>query len=111
MSRLWLVGAPTMLAYSYVRWSSSKQTKGDSLFRQTKAVTDYAKEHGLTLDSSTYQDHGVSAYRGDNVVSGKLGTFLKAIDDEKIGTPCYLLVDTLDRITRLQHQHGTGLSV
>jgi len=87
---LWLVGHRQMQAYSYVRWSSSKQTKGYSLRRQTEMAPEYANEHGLTLDNSTYQDHGISAYRGDNVVQGKLGTFLKAIDNGTVTAPCYL---------------------
>lgn len=91
-----------MQAYSYVRWSHVKQSKGDSLRRQTEMAAEYAKQHGLVLDNSTYQDHGISAFRGDNLVSGKLGTFLRAIDDGIVKTPCYLLVEALDRITRLE---------
>ena len=87
-------------AYSYIRWSSKRQTHGDSLRRQIQLAEDYARKHDLQLDSSTFQDHGISAFRGKNLVEGKLGTFLKAIDDGVIKTPCYLLVEALDRISR-----------
>lgn len=70
-------------AYSYVRFSSPDQAKGDSLRRQLAASQQYADEHGLTLDTRTFQDLGTSAFHGDNSVSGKLGTFISAIDAER----------------------------
>lgn len=89
-----------MKAYSYIRWSSAKQSSGDSLRRQTEQAESYAKRHGLTLDVSTYQDHGISAFKGKNVLEGKLGSFLRALDEGRVETPCYLLVEHLDRISR-----------
>lgn len=89
-----------MIAYSYIRWSSAQQTSGDSLRRQTELADKYAERHGLSLASTSFQDHGVSAFKGKNAVEGKLGTFLKAIDEQVIKTPCYLLVEALDRLTR-----------
>ena len=92
----------SMRAFSYIRWSSEHQSKGDSLRRQLTLAESYANSHNLVLDTSTYQDHGISAFTGANLVEGKLGTFLKAIDDAHIRTPCYLLVEALDRITRTE---------
>lgn len=89
-----------MKAYSYIRWSSVQQTDGDSLRRQTEAAAAYAAKHDLTLDNTSYRDAGISAFKGKNLVEGKLGAFLKAVDSGKIDTPCYLLVEALDRITR-----------
>jgi len=37
-------------AYSYIRFSSELQTKGDSLRRQTQLAEDYALKHNLLLD-------------------------------------------------------------
>ena len=91
-----------MKAYSYIRWSSVKQTQGDSLRRQSEMAVEYAKKHNLELDTSTYQDHGISAFTGKNLVEGALGAFLKAVDEKRIKTPCYLLVEALDRITRAE---------
>jgi hypothetical protein len=83
-------------AYPYIRWSSKRQTHGDSLRRQTEDAESYARSHSLELDNSTYQDHGISAFRGKNIDEGKLGAFLKAIDDGVIKTPCHLIVEALD---------------
>jgi DNA invertase Pin-like site-specific DNA recombinase len=98
-----------MLAFSYIRWSSTQQTSGDSLRRQTDLAAKYAAENNLTLDNTSFQDHGVSAFKGKNVLEGKLGTFLQAIDEGSIQTPCYLLVEALDRITRSEIADATQL--
>jgi DNA invertase Pin-like site-specific DNA recombinase len=45
-------------------------------------------------------DAGLSGFTGANVRRGALGAFLKAIDDGEIETPCWLLVENLDRVTR-----------
>lgn len=89
-----------MRAYSYARWSSIQQTDGHSLRRLTDLAAAYAAKHELTLDNSTYLDAGISTLKGKNLVEGKLGAFLKAIDGGYVVTPCYLLVEALDRITR-----------
>ena len=47
-------------AYSYVRFSSPEQAKGDSLRRQVEKARAYANERGLKLDESI--DAGLSAY-------------------------------------------------
>lgn len=88
------------LAYSYVRFSSAKQELGDSLRRQLKLAEDYAKVEHLTLDTHSYRDLGVSAFKGKNSLEGKLGTFIKAVEDKKIAKGSYLLVESFDRISR-----------
>lgn len=88
-------------AYSYVRWSSEAQTAGDSLRRQTSLAESYASRHGLELDDTlTMRDMGVSAFRAMNVRQGALGQFLNAIDEELIEPGSYLLVESLDRVSR-----------
>ncbi len=89
-------------AYSYVRFSSEKQQLGDSVRRQLKLATDYASKHNLVLDNHSYRDLGVSAFKGKNVIEGKLGTFLKAVDDGIIKPGSFLLVESLDRLSRAQ---------
>ncbi len=60
-------------AYSYLRFSTPDQIKGDSLRRQTEAAKAYAKRHGLDLDESlTFRDMGISAFRGKDAVEGTL---------------------------------------
>ena len=38
-------------AYSYIRFSTPEQEKGDSHRPQEKEAEDYAKKYGLTLDA------------------------------------------------------------
>jgi len=52
-------------AYSYIRFSTPEQLKGDSLCRQLEASRAYAKQHGLVLDENL-RDIGVSAFKGKN---------------------------------------------
>jgi DNA invertase Pin-like site-specific DNA recombinase len=88
-------------AYSYLRFSSPEQMKGDSLRRQTKLAEDYARAHGLDLDDDlNLKDLGVSAFRGDNIETGALGAFLRAIQDGAVTQGSYLLVESLDRVSR-----------
>lgn len=90
-------------AYSYVRFSTPEQGKGDSLRRQQALSEAYALENGLTLDTTlTFHDLGVSAYRGSNVERGRLGDFLQACDTGLVLPGSYLLVESLDRLSRAQ---------
>jgi DNA invertase Pin-like site-specific DNA recombinase len=90
------------VAYSYIRFSTTEQQKGDSLRRQTEASAKYAAAHGLTLDDSlTAHDLGVSAFSGANFESGALGRFILAIDEGRVVPGSYLLVESLDRLSRL----------
>ncbi|MDE2428004.1 MAG: recombinase family protein [Burkholderiales bacterium] len=88
------------LAFSYIRFSSAKQELGDSVRRQEKRAVDYATKHGLTLDTHSYRDLGVSAFKGKNVTEGRLGSFLNAIEKKIIPQGSYLLVENLDRLSR-----------
>jgi DNA invertase Pin-like site-specific DNA recombinase len=85
--------------YSYVRFSSEKQRHGASLQRQLEAATKYAHNHSLVLDTSTYKDLGVSAFRSKNA-EGALGAFIEAVDSKKIPKGSYLLIESLDRLSR-----------
>jgi DNA invertase Pin-like site-specific DNA recombinase len=97
-------------AYSYLRFSSSKQASGDSVRRQTKLAREYCETHGLTLrDEFTYQDLGVSAYKGDNAKTGHLADFLKAVERGQVKKGSYLLVESLDRISRAASHVAAGL--
>lgn len=89
-------------AWSYLRFSSKPQERGDSLRRQTDLARRYADKHGLFLDVRSYADLGVSAFRGANVREGALGAFLKAVDDGFIPKGSMLLVESLDRVTRAE---------
>jgi DNA invertase Pin-like site-specific DNA recombinase len=88
-------------AYSYLRFSTPEQIKGDSKRRQLELAQQYANRHGLELDDElTFHDLGVSAYQGRNVVTGRLGAFLEAVRGGLVERGSYLLVESLDRISR-----------
>jgi DNA invertase Pin-like site-specific DNA recombinase len=88
-------------AYSYLRFSTPEQQRGDSFRRQSESAQRYADQHDLDLDQDlTFQDLGVSAFRGRNVVEGSLGAFLKAVDEGRVSRGSYLLVESLDRLSR-----------
>ena len=88
-------------AYSYVRFSTPEQMRGDSLRRQTEAAERYAALHGLELDDRlTFRDLGVSAFRGRNKAEGMLGEFLALVRSGDIAEGSYLLVENLDRVSR-----------
>ena len=94
-------------AYSYVRMSTQQQLKGDSLRRQLERSREYAAENNLRLDD-TLHDIGVSAYTGANVRSGALGQFLQLVQSGQIKRGSYLLVESLDRLSRLQVRNALG---
>lgn len=88
-------------AYSYLRFSTPEQEKGDSFRRQTQLAEEYAQRHGLELDVGlTFQDRGVSAFRGKNARQGALRAFLDLAEEGIIQEGSYLLVESLDRISR-----------
>lgn len=89
-------------AYSYVRFSTKSQVTGDSLDRQLKKAREYASEHDLVLDTSTYQDLGVSAFKGKNAATGELSAFTEAVDSGRVQAGSFLLVESLDRISRAE---------
>jgi DNA invertase Pin-like site-specific DNA recombinase len=88
-------------AYSYVRFSTPEQAQGDSERRQMEAAHDYAVTHHLELDDSlNLSDKGVSAYHGKNNEQGMLGKFLEAVRAGVVSKGSYLLVESIDRISR-----------
>nr|WP_051686621.1 recombinase family protein [Ochrobactrum sp. UNC390CL2Tsu3S39] len=86
-------------AYSYIRFSTPEQAQGDSLRRQTAKAEAWANERGITLDNSL-RDLGVSAYHGANRTTGALKSFLDMVEDGRIQRGSYLIVESLDRISR-----------
>ncbi len=91
----------TPKAYSYVRFSTPEQLKGDSLRRQLELSERYVAEHGLVIDTSlNLRDMGFSAYHGHHKTRGALGTFLELVKAGKIPEGSVLLVESLDRLSR-----------
>jgi DNA invertase Pin-like site-specific DNA recombinase len=91
-------------AYSYLRFSSADQAKGDSIRRQTEAAADWCKRNSIALDASlTLRDEGVSAFRGKNRenpdVHG-MACFLQAVKTGRVPAGSFLILENLDRLTR-----------
>ena len=87
-------------AYSYIRFSTPKQAQGDSYRRQLQQAMDYCAEHNLQLDDKTIDDFGTSAFRGANMSEGALGRFVDAVKHGEIEQGSYLLVESVDRLSR-----------
>jgi DNA invertase Pin-like site-specific DNA recombinase len=103
------------VAYSYIRFSSKKQGKGSSLYRQTQdtiageSPESWCGRNNVLLSETTYRDLGLSAYDGSNVKQGELRVFLDAIDAGRVHPGDYLLVERVDRITRQGIDEGMDL--
>jgi DNA invertase Pin-like site-specific DNA recombinase len=88
-------------AYSYLRMSTDIQLQGDSRRRQLEASKAYAEEYGLELaDDAQLEDIGISAFKGANLKDGALGQFLAAVKAGTVERGSYLLVESLDRLSR-----------
>src|SRR4051794_12666456 len=97
-------------AYSYIRFSSPKQSKGTSEMRQTEKPEDWCRRNGYTLDTSLrLKDLGKSAYHGVNVSKGALGVFLQLVRDKMIEPGSVLLIEHLDRFTRVEPMDALDL--
>lgn len=88
-------------AYSYQRFSSERQSKGDSLRRQTKLATEWCTAHpDVILDLSLRPDEGISALEGANAETGQLSVFLAMVKAGDVEPGSILLIENLDRLTR-----------
>jgi DNA invertase Pin-like site-specific DNA recombinase len=97
-------------AFSYLRMSTDLQLKGDSRRRQLEASRAYVEAHNLDIaDDAQLEDIGVSAFRGANVSEGSLGGFLRAVKQGKVARGSYLIVESLDRLSRQEILTAHGL--
>jgi len=98
------------LAFSYMRFSSAGQSSGDSISRQTKARDNWLQTHAdlnLALDQEI-TDAAKSAFRGANRKAG-LGEFLALVNDGNIPVGSYLIIESLDRLSRQQINKSVAL--
>jgi DNA invertase Pin-like site-specific DNA recombinase len=93
-----------VIAYSYVRFSTPEQLKGDSLRRQTEAALAWCQRNQARLDTTlALHDLGKSAYTGahrKNPDRNALAAFLKLVEQDRVTRGSYLIVESLDRLTR-----------
>jgi DNA invertase Pin-like site-specific DNA recombinase len=88
------------IAYSYARFSTAEQERGDSERRQIDAARQYAELQGFVLDESIGVDRGKSGFTGKNIATGVLGEFIRRVEAGKIACGSALLVENPDRVSR-----------
>jgi DNA invertase Pin-like site-specific DNA recombinase len=93
-----------IVAYSYRRYSRPEQGRGDSLRRQEASLAAWLAEHkDARLDTSLRMvDEGKSARRGKHLSDDDacLGQFLREVEAGRVRPGSYLLVESLDRLSR-----------
>jgi DNA invertase Pin-like site-specific DNA recombinase len=88
-------------AFSYIRFSSKKQQKGESFRRQAEFAVEVCRENGWVLDETlTLNDLGMSAFRGANAKVGALAEFLEAIRIGRVLRGSVLIIESIDRLSR-----------
>lgn len=88
-------------AFSYIRFSTPEQAKGDSYRRQTAKAEKWAAEHGYRI-VEVLADLGISAYRAKNATDGALARFLTWVDEHSLPPGAALIIESFDRFSRAQ---------
>jgi DNA invertase Pin-like site-specific DNA recombinase len=93
------------IGYSYLRFSSGRQGKGDSIRRQSETTcagegpVSWCGRNKVTFDPSlSFKDAGKSAWKGNKQV--RLQEFLSLIKSGRILPGSFLLVEKIDRLSR-----------
>ena len=96
--------ASAATAYSYIRFSSAEQARGDSLRRQEELRDAWLAKSGAVLDTSiSLRDEGVSAFTGghrQNPDRHALAAFLELVKRGRVPRGSFLVVESLDRLSR-----------
>ena len=95
-------------AYAYIRFSRAIQATGDSENRQLTALELFETSTGTKIVEIVY-DKGKSAFRGDNARSGNFKEMLDRMGSGAIRAGDYLVVESIDRITRQRVLDGVEL--
>lgn len=95
-------------AYAYIRYSRAIQATGDSEHRQLTALELFETSTGTKIVEVMY-DKGKSAFRGDNARSGNFKEMLDRMQSGAIRPGDYLVVESIDRITRQRVLDGVEL--
>jgi DNA invertase Pin-like site-specific DNA recombinase len=77
------------IAISYSRWSTARQSEGSTEERQLELAREYASRHGLKLEGRNLQP------------GAALHSLVEAIKDGKIPRDAVILVESQDRLSRL----------
>ncbi|MFL7866991.1 recombinase family protein [Vibrio cincinnatiensis] len=87
-------------AYSYIRYSSPQQAKGDSFRRQFAKTQEYCEKNGYDLDTelNVYTELGKSAFKGEE--QENLKRFIEDCKSGIVEKGSLLIVENLDRLSR-----------
>ena len=94
-------------AFSYTRVSTGRQASdGGGLERQSDDAQLWCERNGYALDTDLdLSDAGASAFKGDHL-EGALGRFLQMARDGRLPKESVLLVEAIDRLSRLEALDG-----
>lgn len=96
-------------AIAYLRFSSLTQLQGDSVRRQKRLIDEWLKQHtDYYLDPVTFEDLGLSAWRGEHAARGAFSAFMEAVQLNLIESGSVLLIESLDRLSREKIGDATG---
>jgi DNA invertase Pin-like site-specific DNA recombinase len=92
------------VAISYRRFSDPTQGDGDSRGRQERGFVSFCERWELVPAPADEHmcDEGLSGYKGVHKDKGKLGVFLQLVRDGKIPRGRVLVVEALDRFSRMR---------
>lgn len=86
----------------YSRWSSGKQSDGNSRQRQAALVERWLADHPGAVLIDEFTDAGVSGWSGEHLsAAGELGRLVEAVEVGAYPSGVHLLVETADRIGRM----------
>jgi len=98
-----------MKAYSYSRFSSDAQRPGTSILRQQTLAEKWCEEHKIPLSTERFKDEAVSGFSGANLETGALSRFIALVKAGEIEAGSYLILESLDRLTRLDAWEASRL--
>jgi DNA invertase Pin-like site-specific DNA recombinase len=98
-------------AFSYLRFSSPEQARGDSIRRQNEAREKWLAQHpDVQLDRTLVMtDAGRSAFCRKDWDTYALAQFVECIKSGRVRPGSYLLVENLDRLSREDEGEATEL--
>lgn len=90
-----------MKAYSYSRFSSDAQRDNTSIRRQQTLAEKWCEQNNIPLSTDMFKDEAVSGFTGANLETGALARFIALVKAGDIERGSYLILENLDRLTRL----------
>lgn len=85
------------------------QRRSGSINRQQTLARKWCKDNDIRLADRVFTDEAVSGLHGANVETGALGEFIAAVKSGEIESDCYLIIEHLDRLTRMKPMQAVGL--